>query len=683
MMRHRLILAALVSLGMVGCMLKPAPFVEPTGRAPSIESPATAAAPETTDAAQVGVVPASEYGTLTLSVRWPQQTGYQTALLPTSTNTLGIWVKQGTSTLKREVLTRVPGQPTATASLKLQAANNLSVEVKAYREFEPNLDTAVPIAQKSGTFNITRSKNTAANLTLDPLNVPTVDGMSTNYGVTGDTVVLTGTNFGSGTVPTPLVAFNGVRAVSVTRNSETQLTVTVPPSAVTGKVVVTADGVDSTSEAIFWVPQTLMINSTGENWEPWGLDYRLVMFGKTRKFVAFATWTIKIGDPMAYGTPPSPTWTLSNPSAGSIDGNGLFTAARSYQQTNVSASLGSLQSNPEPVRLVADAPVITGLSPNNGGMSSSMAGGPKTVVAINGSGFGDSENSTLKVFLGTSEIQDFTRVSDNQITFVLPSSGMSTGQVKVVSYTVTSTNKPTFQVLQSLSISPWGGNIDLPLGGTQQFTISGTDTTGAPVASPSVTWASSATSSATVSQTGLLTAVGYGMASPIAQSGMLQTWGVSVKIDYAYNLGSGASAQSNSVSGVASPLYYAQLFTLAQARTFKALDSGVAMDGGVPLGLEFRTDVGGLPSSGAIASRTATLHSTLPGHVYVFDTPITLNPGSYHLIYKVPANTNHYLYYLTSGDTVTGLQSTTGAVWAPITTVPPNNPMSVFFRLGE
>lgn len=684
MMRNRLLLAAAISLGLVGCVLKPVAHVTPSSQF-AAEAGVGAPLPGMDSTVPAGALsPASEYGSLTLSVRWPQQTGYQTALLPTSTNALGITIRQGAALLTQEVITRLPGQTTATASLQLKAANNLSVEVKAYREADPDLATAVPIAQKSGTFNVTRSRNTSANLTLDPLNVPTVDAMSTNIGMTGDMLTLTGTHFGTGSVPVPLVSFNGILASYRNRVSDTEMTVQVPPWAKTGKLVVVADGVTSSSEAVFWVPKTIAIASTKENWDPSASTDRLVMFGKTLLFSATSTWDYKPGDTLDYGTPPSPTWVLSNPSAGTLDGAGLFTATRSYQVTDVSARVGSLQSSVQPVRLVADAPVIASLTPTNGGPSSSMVGGPKTNVTINGSGFGDGDNPTLRVFLGTLEIADYTRVSDSQITFQLPYGVVPTGNVKAVSYGVTSVNKPTFQVLQSLNLSPSGITVDVPLGGTYQYTVSGTDNNGNPVASPSVTWSSTATASATISQTGLLTAVDYGTAYPVVHSGSVQAWGAMAKIDYAYTVGSGNGngMGSNSVYGLAAPIYYSQAF-FAPSRTFKALDVGVAPADFGPLALEIRSDLYGAPSGTVIATLSATNVPALPGHVYAFDHPVSLANGPYHLIYKLPANTAHYLYYLTGGGYEFSLQSSNGSSWTSITTVPPNNPDFLFFRLGE
>lgn len=62
-------------------------------------------------------------------------------------------------------------------------------------------------------------------------------------GVPGETIIITGTSFGD-TQGSSVVTFNGVPAV-VTSWSNTQISVLVPPAAITGDVVVTVSGVNS------------------------------------------------------------------------------------------------------------------------------------------------------------------------------------------------------------------------------------------------------------------------------------------------------------------------------------------------------------------------------------------------------------------------------------------------------
>lgn len=345
MMRNRLILVAAVSFGLVGCTVRPGSLVSlPTTVSGVSEAGADHGTTTVTDGQ-----PVSEYGSLQLTIRWPERpSGYQTALIPTTTNSLVIKVASGSTIVGQTTVTRVGSETTATANLPLKADNNLSVEVKAYHESAPVPNGAVPIALGTAVVNITRSKKTTSSVSLTPLFVPTITGLSRNAGVTGDEVTITGTNFGTGSVPV-FVYFNDVLTVGATRSSETSLTVQVPPGAPTGKVVVKADGVISTSNVVFWVPQTLSISASKGYWDPSGNNSQIVILGKQLQVTPSVFWEAKIGDAMyTYGTAPSPTWNSSNQTAGTVDASGLFTAADSYVPagTNVTASFGSKISDP-------------------------------------------------------------------------------------------------------------------------------------------------------------------------------------------------------------------------------------------------------------------------------------------------------------------------------------------------
>lgn len=343
-----------LSVGLVGCTVKSMPAISDVGTltgasnvssAPSVEQPAATS--------QTPVAPA--YGWLNLSIRWPEQTGYNVALLPTTTNAIVIWVKSaGVDVIAPTVISRQPGATTATASIRVEAALNLSVEIKAYREAAPDLASAVPIAQNSGVVNVVRSKVSPLAITLNPLNIPTVSGFSQNIGRVGDVITVTGSQFGSGSVPVPTVTFNGVPATSVTRNSETSLTVGVPSGALTGNVVVKADGVDSTSFATFWVMDAFgLLQPAKEAWDNSAATQRQVTYGKSVQFTEKHTWALKTGETAAlYGTEPVVTWSTSNPAAGSVDQNGLFTAAMAAATSSVTVSVGSLVSNAVEVRTV-------------------------------------------------------------------------------------------------------------------------------------------------------------------------------------------------------------------------------------------------------------------------------------------------------------------------------------------
>ncbi len=352
MMRHRVLLVAAVSFGMVGCTVRPGSLVS-LPVATTGASAVSAAQPE--PVAEQGQTPVSEYGTLSLTVRWPERpTGYQTALIPTSTNTLVIKVSSGSTEVASATVTRQVGASTATANVPLKAGNNLSVEVLAYREAAPVPEGAEPTARGTANVNITRSRKTSAGVSLTPLFVPTITALSTNTGVPGDEVTITGTNFATDGTPVQ-VYFNGYITGAVPTSS-TSVKVTVPPGTPTGKVVLKSDGVSSEDNFVFWVPKTVTVTENKKFWDPSPSGTQIVILGKEEQLFYSVNWETKTGENIGYfGTPPSPTWRSSDESAGTVDESGVFTAGGSYRAagTSVTAQFGSMLS--APLKIVPEA----------------------------------------------------------------------------------------------------------------------------------------------------------------------------------------------------------------------------------------------------------------------------------------------------------------------------------------
>jgi hypothetical protein len=82
-------------------------------------------------------------------------------------------------------------------------------------------------------------------LTLTTLALPTVTSLAPPNGPVGTNVTITGTGFAPGAT----VTFNGTTATTVTVNSATQITATVPAGATTGNVVVTTSAGSSNAAA--------------------------------------------------------------------------------------------------------------------------------------------------------------------------------------------------------------------------------------------------------------------------------------------------------------------------------------------------------------------------------------------------------------------------------------------------
>ena len=81
--------------------------------------------------------------------------------------------------------------------------------------------------------------------------VPSIKSFTPTSGPVGTPVIITGVSL----TQTTKVTFGGVKATTVTVNSDTQVTANVPTGAMTGKIVITTPGGTAASAAVFTVTQ--------------------------------------------------------------------------------------------------------------------------------------------------------------------------------------------------------------------------------------------------------------------------------------------------------------------------------------------------------------------------------------------------------------------------------------------
>src|SRR6266404_5133105 len=110
------------------------------------------------------------------------------------------------------------------------------------------LNATVPAAALTGLVTVTTGATTLTSNNTFRV-TPTFPSFSPTSGSVGTPVVLTGT----GLKQTTKVTFGGVKATTVTVNSDTQVTANVPTGAVTGKIVITTLGGSVTSKTKFTV----------------------------------------------------------------------------------------------------------------------------------------------------------------------------------------------------------------------------------------------------------------------------------------------------------------------------------------------------------------------------------------------------------------------------------------------
>lgn len=305
---------------------------------------------------------------LSLLIRWPLRdaAGYRAAVIPAQTNSIAIIVKKGSTTLATRVVPRQEGGGVSTVMIELDADTGLTVEAKAFTETSPNLSTAKPIAEGIATgVNLAASRVTRVPLQLDLVGAPKITDLSPSGGGVGDLVQITGNNFGTGAA-TFSVKFGDTVAGGPVRSGDTAISVRVPAGAAVGNVSVTANGIQSTSTAVFWVASGVTLKAPAKaSWDPVSLvNTRTVMLAKTLQLDASASFVVRSGSTLAdFGTPPFPTFELSNSAAGTISATGLFTAGSEPVGTDVTANLGGVKS---PVVKMNVQDVALSLSPLTG-----------------------------------------------------------------------------------------------------------------------------------------------------------------------------------------------------------------------------------------------------------------------------------------------------------------------------
>ena len=110
------------------------------------------------------------------------------------------------------------------------------------------LTATMPSGAKTGTVTVTTLAGTLKSGTKFRV-LPSITSFKPTSGPVGTAVVITGVSI----TQTSKVTFGGVKSATVTVNSDTQVTATVPSSAKTGKIVITTAGGSATSSGTFTV----------------------------------------------------------------------------------------------------------------------------------------------------------------------------------------------------------------------------------------------------------------------------------------------------------------------------------------------------------------------------------------------------------------------------------------------
>jgi RHS repeat-associated protein len=302
---------------------------------------------------------------------------------------------------------------------------------------DTQIKVTVPSGAATGPVTVTVNGVTSnANVEFTMPN-PVITGLVPSSGPVTTQVQINGSGFGA-TQGSSTITFNGVPGTNITWH-DTQITATVPTSAVTGAVKVTVGGVSSNTDIIFTVPPPHISSISPTSG---GVNTPVTVTGS------------------GFGNPSSPL----------IRFNGTSASFTTWSDTQIQATVPATTTGPvqvtvnnilsnNDVQFTLPNPVVSSVSPVDGPVG--------TPVTINGSGFGAQQGNSIS--FGGTNATTITGWTDSQITAQVPSAA-ATGAVKVTNGGVSSNTNVTFTVgaVTVGSVSPSGGPAS-----TTQVTVSG------------------------------------------------------------------------------------------------------------------------------------------------------------------------------------------------------------------
>lgn len=304
--------AAILSLSLlaIGCVAVPRSVVPPV-------QPQLAAA---TQAAPVEMT--AGMGSVTIRVRWP---GYQTQLLPLSTQTLDVTVRDASSALVGSAtLTRNSGESTATATIERIPSGQVTVRAEAKNS------GGTVVASGQQVLTLEANKKTPLSLTLNPTNPPSITSFSPVAGGPGTSVTLSGDNFPTGDVTYSLsVGGVSVSATQMQAFGSSSFQFYVPEGATTSAITFTVDGVTTTSTGSFTTVASLSLSpATGPALATGSTRvYTATAFDASNATVSAAavTWSLSNLTGLNQSTDPAAgiaSLGSFSPSTGTTDGSG-------------------------------------------------------------------------------------------------------------------------------------------------------------------------------------------------------------------------------------------------------------------------------------------------------------------------------------------------------------------------
>ena len=252
----------------------------------------------------------------------------------------------------------------------------------------------------------------------DETNAPSVSGFSPTSGVIGTAVTINGTNFGA-TVDDNEVMFNGTSA-EITSATTTELVVTVPANATTGKITVTVNDQTATSTEDFTVLGPTITDFTPTS----GVVGDVVTINGSNFSSVSSENTVLINGETAEVTNSSVTQITA-----------VVPATATTGKISVTANGKTATSSSD---FTVSAPTITTYFP-------AIAAVGRTVV-ITGTNFSSVTNENIVKFNGTAAT--VTQASATELTVTVPN-GATTGTLTVKVGPNTATSAGNFEICSS------------------------------------------------------------------------------------------------------------------------------------------------------------------------------------------------------------------------------------------
>ena len=343
-----------------------------------------------------------------------------------------------------------------------------------------SIKVPVPAGATTGNVVVHASGVDSNGKSFTVLTTPAITNISPNSGMVGDSITITGTNFGN-TQGTSTVKFNGTSATP-TSWTDSSIVAPVPSGATTGNVVVTVSGVSSTGTS-FTVVAPPSISSLSPSS---GAAGALVTINGSNFQPTQGSGTVSFNGSLATPSTWSATQIKAPVPAGATTGSVVV--------SNLGLSSNGVTFTVKPT------PLITSLSQTVGAVG--MA------VTISGANLGSSQGSSTVKFNGTTATA--SAWSASQVTVAVPN-GATSGNV-VVHTSGVDTNGIGFVVSPVSSISLTPQSLSIPVNSVQRLVATATYSNNSTQAltGNNVTWSSSDNTIATIDANGIARTLAQG-----------------------------------------------------------------------------------------------------------------------------------------------------------------------------